>query len=515
MHNNVWSEIAQICQAFFKEEDPQKLLKAVIDKSLGLLRAERASVFLAPPVESFDEDESSVLRSVLAGGLEDQKIVVDIENSLVGACFQSQEAFTIREARKDSRFNSDIDEKTGYQTQSVLCVPLGGKAGVLQVLNSFKGEFDQSEIEKAKILAFFASAALEQLNKIDELNALAEGLTSYQNQTIQRPVHALRSEYPQLQEVIQKLPHIAQSDANVLIVGKTGTGKEDMVRHVHASSHRSEQPCIVLNCAYLNENNLEEELLGVRHGGEGIPFFVKKGKVHLADRGSLVLHRLEELSLDAQAILLRVLKEVKLESKHVGAGKRDFRLLCTSGIDLKEKVEEGVFREDLFYWINVVSITLPDLAQRKNDIPYLIQEIFEDLNQYQPEHSKKTMGNECENYLVNKDWPGNLRQLRNAIEGAFLVSASRNQLSAQDFSGSANSNIVSIQGRRGAKSPLNCVMEMGNFKEAKREFEQIYIDSALRKHGGNKSQTAKSIGLSREALRKILMQKGGAEKKAA
>lgn len=530
-----WNDVSNMCQDFFKEEDPVKLLNSIISRSLSLLRAERATVFLTSDFLNQPEWPTSEhgfvkcqdkLKSIVAVGLEGEQITVDIQNSLAGSCYLSQQAFVCADAQGDPRFNSTIDQKTGFQTNSTLCVPLGGGVGVLQVLNARAGEFTEADLEKAKIVAFFSSVALEHLKKMREVGALKEGLAEYQNSQLKRSTKSLVSECPILQEVYFKLPHIAKSEANVLISGDAGVGKEELALQIHSMSERSKKACIKVNCALLNRGNIEEELLGSKDEW-GQRVFGGKGKLDLAEGGTLVLDHVDEMSPALQAQLLKLLKDHKKSSTGSpipGGRQRDFRVLSIASRKIKDAVKEKGFREDLYYFLSVVGISVPDLQARREDIPRLMDEILSDLKQDNAGLGEKVFAPDCAEFLGSQHWPGNIRQLRNLIESAALVSGARKEISIPDFSGNLNSSISGnsakvipfpVGGREGVHA--ESFFENPNFKDAKREFEVEFVNRALERNGGNKSKTASDIGLSREALRKVLLPRGGKSqpKKAA
>lgn len=521
-----WSDVSKMCQEFFREEDPVKLLNSIISRSLSLLRAERATVFLTSdflnqPERSFSEHGfvkcQDQLNSIVAVGLDGDQISVDIQNSLAGSCYLSQQAFVCEDAQNDPRFNSSIDQKTGFQTHSTLCVPLGGGVGVLQVLNAQAGKFTDADLEKAKIVAFFSSVALEHLKKVREVGALKKGLADYQNAQVKTSTNNLVSECPSLQEVYFKLPHIAKSEANVLITGEAGVGKEYLALQIHRLSRRKQKACIKVNCSLLSRNNIEEELLGSKDEW-GQRVFGGKGKLDLADGGTLVLDRVNEMSPTVQVLLLKILRDHKsggADGAIPSGRRRDFRVLSIASPDIKESVGDKKFREDLYYFLNVVGIPLPNLLSRGEDIPRLMEEILNELKEENTSLQEKTFAPDCAEFLKSQNWPGNIRQLRNLIESATLVSGGRKEISIPDFSGNLNSAISGSTGKvlpfpAGGRDGVNAesLFQNPNFKEAKRDFEVEFVNRALERNGGNKSKTAASIGLSREALRKVLLPRG-------
>ncbi|HSE41121.1 MAG TPA: sigma-54 dependent transcriptional regulator [Acidobacteriota bacterium] len=224
-----------------------------------------------------------------------------------------------------------------------------------------------------------------------------------------------------IQRVLEQVTLVSQSDTNVLIRGASGTGKELIARAIHASSSRRYMPIVVVNCGALSEGVLESELFGHEKGAFTGAHYRRKGKLEMADGGTLFLDEIGDISLKTQVDLLRVLDEKKIS--RVGGNTMipvDFRLIAATNRDLEGFVTEGGFREDLYYRLNVFSIALPPLRERREDIPALsehfLRKFSQSMNKSVAEFTKEAI-----NALVAYDWPGNVRELQNAIERAVLV----------------------------------------------------------------------------------------------
>lgn len=288
-----------------------------------------------------------------------------------------------------------------------------------------------------------------------------------------------------MQEVFALVKTVARSNSTILIEGESGTGKELVARAIHNSSLRSEGPFVAVNCAALPENLLESELFGYEKGAFTGAVSTKKGRFELADKGTLFLDEVGDISPKTQVDLLRVLEEK--EFRRVGGTgliKADVRIIAATNKDLKGLVEQGKFREDLYYRINVVSIQLPPLRERKEDIPLLMEHF---LRKYCIENKKEvdTISDETARLLMQYDWPGNVRELENVIERAVVVTQGRIVL-PRDLP-------LSLRGE-------------GQFKPAAsmelKEVEKEHIQRALALHNWNITKTAQSLGIDRNTLSK-------------
>jgi two-component system response regulator AtoC len=286
-----------------------------------------------------------------------------------------------------------------------------------------------------------------------------------------------------MQEVLALVKTVAKSNSTVLIESESGTGKELVARAIHSSSVRSEGPFVAVSCAALPESLLESELFGHEKGAFTGAVSMKKGRFELADRGTLFLDEIGEISPKTQVNLLRVLEEKEL--RRVGGTKvvqTDVRIIAATNKDLKAAVDQGKFREDLYYRINVVSIQLPPLRDRKEDIPLLVQHF---LNKYCIENKKELDGlsEEVSRILMKYDWPGNVRELENVIERAVVVAKER-IITPEDL-------------------PL-LVPSESKFKPTAdmplQDVEKEHILRALESNNWNITKTAKILGIDRNTL---------------
>jgi two-component system response regulator HydG len=292
-----------------------------------------------------------------------------------------------------------------------------------------------------------------------------------------------------MRELFETLALVAPSDANILIHGESGTGKELVANVLHENSQRKKGPFIAVNCAALHENLLESELFGHEKGAFTGATGIRVGRFEQAHTGTLFLDEIGDMGLATQAKILRVLQEGTFE--RVGGDKTikvDVRIVTASHKDLDKLVEEGSFRQDLFYRLNVVPITLPPLRDRKKDIPALA-EYF--LKQFAQKNRKGIQGFHPAALagLVRYDWPGNIRELQNAIERAVILCLGElimpNDLPSNVSANPDGSELISPEIQAGTSL---------------RDMERELIRATLEQTNGNKSQTANIIGIARQTL---------------
>lgn len=307
-------------------------------------------------------------------------------------------------------------------------------------------------------------------------------------------------------DIIEK---IAPTDVTVLIEGENGTGKELVAREIHRRSQRVNQPFVAMNCAALPENLVESELFGHEKGAFTGAGDQRKGKLEEAHMGTLFLDEIGDMTADTQAKILRVLQERTFE--RLGGNKCiqvDVRFIAATNKDLQEEIDKANFREDLYYRIKVVDITLPPLREKISDLPTLVHHF---LRLFAHKYRKSIDGITAEaiDKMLAYRWPGNVRQLKNVIEKAVVLSTG-NMLTIADMPEEI------MQLTAGAKSlhQVSDLLQIGNtsFKDAKRtyvrEFERQFITEKLKAYQGNISQTAQALDMPRQSLQQKLKELG-------
>ncbi|MCK4917279.1 MAG: sigma-54-dependent Fis family transcriptional regulator [Candidatus Omnitrophica bacterium] len=290
-------------------------------------------------------------------------------------------------------------------------------------------------------------------------------------------------------DLYRMIEKVANNDSTIFVSGESGTGKELITRAIHFNSNRKNKPFIPINCGSIPEKLLESELFGHERGAFTDAINQKLGMFELANEGTIFLDEISSLKLNVQANLLRVLEE--REIKRLGGTKIikvDVRIICATNIDLKCAIQEGKFRQDLYYRLNVVPLHLPPLRERRDDIPLLIEHFLKVYNQ---SFQKKIKGvtNEVLEYLINYDWPGNVRELRNIMERLVALKDDdvivSKDLPFEIYVTNKFKKVFQIKGA---------------LKNVCREFEKGYIESVLEKTGGNQTKAAKILDIHRNAL---------------
>ncbi len=288
--------------------------------------------------------------------------------------------------------------------------------------------------------------------------------------------------------VLKTVASAKDTDSSVLIQGETGTGKEIVACNLHYGGKRYNKPFIAVNCAAIPKELMESELFGYEKGAFTGAASTKAGKFEMAENGTIFLDEIGEIDLSVQAKLLRVLQEREIE--RLGTNKKikvNFRLLSSTNRDLKREVESGRFREDLYYRINVIQIDVPPLRDRKQDIPVFATEF---LNIFAiRENRPLILSDEVMEAFLKYDWPGNVRQLKNVIERAVVLSEGQ--------------KITLKELPRDFPIPAKDMVNEQPIKSLK-DLEQIAINEALQRCNGNKSQADKQLGISRKTFYKRL-----------
>jgi len=303
---------------------------------------------------------------------------------------------------------------------------------------------------------------------------------------------------PAIERTIQVIRLVGMRRATVLITGETGTGKEVVAQALHLASPRAHQPMVAVNCNALPENLIEAELFGHVKGAFTGAIQQRMGRFEQAHRGTLFLDEVGDLPLDLQTKLLRVLQE--REFQRIGSSETihvDVRLIVATNVNLAELVRQGRFREDLYYRLNVVPISMPPLRERPEDIPLLARHFVAKICRLEeipvPELAQETLA-----HLQARPWPGNVRQLENSVEMAVALSGGRGVLVPSDFPLGSEVARPPAQGPPSAPIP---VPESGlDFEQTIGQIERQIIEDTLRKTHGNKSAAASMLRLKRTTL---------------
>jgi len=297
-----------------------------------------------------------------------------------------------------------------------------------------------------------------------------------------------------IQQLKEQIKIVAPTNAWVLISGENGTGKELVAHTIHSLSKRSQKPMVEVNCAAIPEELIESELFGHEKGAFTGAGAMKKGKFDLAHEGTLFMDEIGDMSLKAQSKTLRILQEQKFE--RVGGSRTiyvDVRVIAATNKDLEAEIKKGTFRDDLYFRLNVIPMSVPPLRDRVDDIPELLKAFLKELSintNLQP----KEFSVDAVEILKKYHWPGNVRELKNLVERLVIMTPEK-EIHAEDIPAPFNREA-------GIGEELESSLMVGSYKEAKSNFEKAFIARKLKEFKGNISQTAEAIGIERSNLHK-------------
>lgn len=335
-------------------------------------------------------------------------------------------------------------------------------------------------------------------------NALEQATLAGENERLREAVeerNLIVGDSPALAQVMELVEKVGPTPARVLITGENGTGKELVARALHERSSRAKRPFVEVNCAAIPGELIESELFGHMKGSFTGAFADRAGKFEQADGGTLFLDEIGDMSLSAQAKVLRALQEgVVTRIGGTRAIKVDVRIIAATNKDLAGEIAESRFREDLFYRLNVVPIHVPPLRERREDIPLLVGHFVETL-QRQTGISGRKFADDAIERLRQRSWPGNVRELRNAVERALILAPGKS-VGAADLD-----RLFGADQGSDAEIPAG-LMEGATFESFKHEAERSFLAAKLREHQWNVSETARTLKMPRSNLYKKIERYG-------
>jgi len=375
---------------------------------------------------------------------------------------------------------------TSPKTSVLIMTAFGSSNAAIRAMELGAFDYVTKPFELDKI-----SHAVQRVFEYQELAAEVEVLRGEISSLVQ--TERIVGNSPAMQEVYKTVGKVAKSDATVLITGESGTGKELVAEALHYNSSRRAGPLVKVSCAALPETLLEAELFGHEKGSFTGALTQRRGRFELADKGTIFLDEIAEMSLQTQTKLLRVLQDHKIE--RVGSAlpiKVDIRVICATNKDLQKQVEQNRFRDDLFYRLNVINIHMPPLRDRKEDIPALVEH-FLAKHRYSATAQPAAISEEALRRLMEYDWPGNVRELENVVERAVVLS--RGQIIT-----SRELPFGDHEGDGGEEGSDEVPSEKSFFKKSVAQFEKDLIMKALRDATGNRSKAAEMLGIYRRLL---------------
>jgi len=414
---------------------------------------------------------------------------VVVSRGVIQQVFQKRTALLINEISQGDAGETP-QSLVHRQVESVLAVPLllfDKVTGVIYLETKEPGvRFDEDHLQLMMGIAGTASVALENARQMEWLQN--------ENRRLQSDInveHSMVGESSQMRAVYQFIARVAPADSTVLIRGESGTGKELVARAIHTNSPRSGKPFVAINCAALTESLLESELFGHERGAFTGAIAQKKGKLETADGGTVFLDELGEMAPPLQTKLLRVLQEREFE--RVGGNrpiKVNIRLIAATNRDLEKSIQAGTFRQDLYYRLNVLTVTMPPLRERREDIP-LLAGYFAMRCAKKSAHSVKGISLEARQCLINYDWPGNVRELDNAIERAVVLGTTE-LIMPEDLPEA----LLEKQSVSGA--------EITEYHRVVMETKRQLVRSALERAGGNYTEAAQFLGVHPNNLHRLI-----------
>ena len=493
--------ILEIAARWQQTQEMLPLLTEMAETATRLLGAERASIFLW-------DKSNKLLVGRPALGVPGNELRIADSTGVVGQVVQTGLARRVDADVEAEQKEVDrrVDKQTKFQTRSIVCVPLLGKPargpraatgqifGAFEVLNKIGGNFTADDEEALTELAMHAAVALENTQQMEQLVSARKQVADEAAQGVQ-----LIGTSPVIEALRGTVRRVADTDLAVLILGENGTGKEVVSQLIHYQSRRRQEPFVAVNCAAITETLLESELFGHEKGAFTDARETRQGKFELASGGTLLLDEIGDMSLGGQAKLLRVLEEkVVVRVGGSMAIPTDTRVLAATNQNLAELVRAKRFREDLFYRLSVVTLDLPPLRSRGDDVELLAEHFLRFFSAKARRKAPQFTAAARKRLLVHS-WPGNVRELRNLMERlAYLSPEDQDKIDAPDlaFIMSPSAGAASILA---LDEPLT---------EATQRFQVEYIKKQIAACRGNMTLAAEKLGLHRSNLYRKMGQLG-------
>jgi transcriptional regulator with GAF, ATPase, and Fis domain len=466
-----YRQVLEFSRLLLEDLPVESLLEKLMDSIISITQADRGFLIL----RRGEELDVAVARNLDRENVEDA--LDQLSDSIVSTVLETQEPLIVADALNDDAFAASRSV-VNLRLCSVMCVPLLDRDRLLGLIyvgnDNVVNLFSRSHLETLTIYAAQASLILARAMAFDELRVdnvrLREELDELRFGSLIGACDAMRVVYRRVEKV-------AVTDVSVLVRGETGTGKELIAREVHARSGRADGPFVTVNCGAIPENLLESELFGHVRGAFTGASSNRAGKFHAAHKGTLFLDEIGEMPLNLQVKILRAIQDRAVT--RVGENKPeqvDIRIVAATHRDLEAMIEQGTFREDLYYRLNVVTLWLPPLRERGDDVDviaqYLLERFVRELGT-----GRRRFGKDALSAMRRFSWPGNIRQLENHIKKAVILAESET-IRAADLDLPADA------------SPA--ILPLADAREA---WQRSYILRALELNGGNRTQAARDLGV--------------------
>ncbi|TFG60911.1 MAG: GAF domain-containing protein [Spirochaetales bacterium] len=470
-------------------KDVRLLLTQILECTIKLISCEASSLLLLNP-----ENNKLYFEIALGSkGPEMQKFSLNLGEGIAGWVAAHNRSLIVNDVHKDERFFADISKKIGFQTNSIMAVPMRIKescVGVIELINKTGQEsFNNDDLRWLEIFATQAALAIQNaqnFQKVQKELHILQGQVS-----AEKGFHVFVGKSPSILERLNITEKIAATNSTVLITGESGVGKELFAEQIHLKSRRLDKPFIRINCAALPEFLLESELFGHIKGAFTDADNDRRGRFELADGGSIFLDEIGDMSHKLQVKLLRVLEQKIIEK--VGSSEQiqvDVRIIAATNKDLEQEIEEGRFRQDLYYRLNVFPLHIPPLRERKEDIPPLSDYFLEKFS-HEVKKNIQVFSPEAMEMLMAYAWPGNVRELQNVIERAVVISM-HPHIYPEDL-------ILKAAGSEKQEAYTG-----QSLKDAVNLFKKHFLKDALIHHKWKQGETARDLGIQRTYLSRLI-----------
>jgi transcriptional regulator with GAF, ATPase, and Fis domain len=482
---NSYKKLFELSKQLMANYEVPQLLDSLLDMVIAVSNADKGFIVLMESGEPVVKVARNLRRESISNA------VAHLSDSILARVVESKQPLIVSDALHDDAF-STAASVVNLRLTSVMCVPLierGNLIGVIYVGNDNVAQlFDEAHLE---VLTIFASQASLIIRNALLVNELVLDKKSLLDQIERLRFGEIVGAAPPMQEIFRKIQKVAGTDISVLITGETGTGKELIARELHTRSPRAKGPFVTINCGAIPENLLESELFGYVRGAFTGAVTNKVGRFQAANKGTLFLDEIGEMPVSLQVKILRALQErVVMRVGDTNPETIDIRVLAATNRNLDDEIKAGRFREDLYYRLNVVNIHLPRLSDRGEDIVVLARYM---LSRYAPEYGSKVKGfaPAAISALKRHPWPGNIRELENRLKKA-VVLADKAMLGPEDL------------GLNPAELPPILTLT-----DAKEKFQRDYINEILALNDGNRTKTARDLGVDPRTIFRHLEKEDG------
>lgn len=488
--------LCEVSAAITKTTNPQDTLSSILTAFSHFLGMNRGTITLLEP----DTGIAKIVASVGLSSKEKARGIYKVGEGITGIVLQTGEPVVIPHIAKDPRFLNKTGSRKEADELSFFCVPIISNSKVAGALsadrNYQKNHSIKSDMKILGITTSIISLIMEMhdLRETDRIKLLEENRKLRYELQKKFQFSEIIGHSDRMVEVLKLLTQVSKSNATVMIRGESGTGKELIANAIHYNSARKNNPFVKVNCSAIPDSLLEGELFGYEKGAFTGANASKVGKFELANTGTIFLDEIGDFPLSTQVKLLRVLQSREVE--RLGSNKvvkLDVRIIVATNRNLEKDMEDGTFREDLYYRINVFPIFVPPLRKRKTDI-LLLAEYF--LEKYAKENEKdiSRITTPAINLLMSYHWPGNVRELENCIERAVIVCDSN------AIRGNHLPPTLQMNSTTGEDNYQENTVDFRSLPDAVKNLEEELIIDSLKRNKGNQRKSAKELGVTERIL---------------